>query len=90
MILAPAFAGATTLPKLLGPNPYALYARVAQILHPPAPVVPGIHPSAVVEPGARVAPSACIGPQAYVAGGPSSASACRSAPAAPWGGHDHR
>lgn len=69
VILAPAFAGATTLPKLLGPNPYALYARVAQILHPPAPVVPGIHPSAVVEPGARVAPSACIGPQAYVAGG---------------------
>jgi UDP-3-O-[3-hydroxymyristoyl] glucosamine N-acyltransferase len=54
---------------LVTPNPYATYARIAQLLHPLPEVVGGRHPSAVVEPGAEVDPSAAIGALAYVAAG---------------------
>jgi len=50
-------------------NPYATYARIAQLLHPSPPVEAGRHPSAVVEDGAQVDASAWIGPLAYVASG---------------------
>jgi UDP-3-O-[3-hydroxymyristoyl] glucosamine N-acyltransferase len=43
---------------LLTENPYATYARIAAVLHPPAPTVPGVHPSAVVAPSARIDPTA--------------------------------
>jgi len=69
VILAPALATATTLPRLLGANPYALYAHVAQILHPAAGAPPGVHPTAVVEAGASVAASAAVGPGAWIAAG---------------------
>ncbi|CAN5339957.1 UDP-3-O-(3-hydroxymyristoyl)glucosamine N-acyltransferase [soil metagenome] len=50
--------------RIVTQNPYAYYARVAQMfvaIHaiPPA---PGIHPSASVDPSASVSSSACIGP----------------------------
>jgi UDP-3-O-[3-hydroxymyristoyl] glucosamine N-acyltransferase len=51
---------------LVADNPYATYARIAQLLYPTAPVTGGRHPSAVVEPDAVVDASAWIGPQAYV------------------------
>jgi UDP-3-O-[3-hydroxymyristoyl] glucosamine N-acyltransferase len=54
---------------LVAANPYATYARIAQALHPLPAATPGCHPSAVVEPGARVDPTAWIGPQSYVAAG---------------------
>jgi UDP-3-O-[3-hydroxymyristoyl] glucosamine N-acyltransferase len=54
---------------LISRNPYATYARIAQLLHPAPPVVAGRHPSAVVEPGAQVDSSASIGAFAYVAAG---------------------
>jgi UDP-3-O-[3-hydroxymyristoyl] glucosamine N-acyltransferase len=66
VILAPADAAATTLPKLVTPNPYAAYARVAAILHPARPPAPGVHATAVVSASARVAPSASIGAHAVV------------------------
>ena len=59
-------AAATALPKLISDNPYATYARVASILHPPAPVAPGVHPTAAVDPAARVAASASIGAYAVI------------------------
>lgn len=50
-------------------NPYATYARIAQLLHPrPAPAA-GRHPSAIVDAGAEVDPTASIGAGAWVAGG---------------------
>jgi UDP-3-O-[3-hydroxymyristoyl] glucosamine N-acyltransferase len=52
--------------SLVADNPYATYARIAQLLYPTAPVTGGCHPSAVVAPDAVVDPSAWIGPQAYV------------------------
>ena len=50
---------------LLCDNPHATFARIATLLHPPPPLVPGVHPSAVVEAGARIDPSAQIGPSAH-------------------------
>jgi UDP-3-O-[3-hydroxymyristoyl] glucosamine N-acyltransferase len=46
---------------LIDPNPYLAYSRIASILYPAAAVQPGIHASAVVAAGARIAPSASIG-----------------------------
>jgi UDP-3-O-[3-hydroxymyristoyl] glucosamine N-acyltransferase len=66
VIVAPADAPHTPLPKLVSPNPYATFACVAQILTPAAVVVPGIHPSAQVSATAHVAASASIGPYAVV------------------------
>ena len=54
---------------LVARNPYATYARIAQVLYPTPPVLPGCDPSAVVEAGAEVDPTAAIGAQAYVARG---------------------
>lgn len=54
---------------LVARNPYATYARIAQLLHPAPPVVAGRHPSAVVEAGAQVDASAYVGALAYVAAG---------------------
>ena len=52
-------------------DPYLAFARLTQwwAEHSRPAVVPGIHPSAVVEPGAVVHPGACIGPLAYVGPG---------------------
>jgi UDP-3-O-[3-hydroxymyristoyl] glucosamine N-acyltransferase len=47
---------------LIDPNPYLAYARIAALMHPEIPPVPGIHPSAVVDGGAQIPSSASIGP----------------------------
>jgi UDP-3-O-[3-hydroxymyristoyl] glucosamine N-acyltransferase len=39
---------------LLTPEPYKAYALAAQAFHPPAPLRPGIAPSAIVDPSARI------------------------------------
>jgi UDP-3-O-[3-hydroxymyristoyl] glucosamine N-acyltransferase len=51
---------------LIDPNPYLAYARIAALMHPQASLAPGIHPSAVVAKGARIAASASIGPLAVI------------------------
>jgi UDP-3-O-[3-hydroxymyristoyl] glucosamine N-acyltransferase len=51
---------------IVTPEPYAAWARVCALFHPPVPVQPGIHPSAVVEEGASIDPSCEIGPNAVV------------------------
>ena len=52
---------------ILTAQPYLYYARVAQSLSPPEVVVPGIHPSAVIE--GEVAASASIGANAWIGPG---------------------
>src|SRR4051812_46816902 len=66
VIVAPAAVAETPLPKLVSPNPYATYARVAAILHPPPAVSPGAHSTACVDAAAVVAKSASIGAFAVV------------------------
>ena len=69
VIVGPKDREATSLPRLVVANPYATYARAVALFHPPRPVVPGIHASAVVDPAARVAASAFVGPHAVVEAG---------------------
>jgi len=61
------YAGA----RILADNPYAYFARTAQWFAALAapPVTPGIHPTAAIDPTARVAASACIGPHVTVEAG---------------------
>ena len=66
VIVAPADAPATSLPKLLAENPYATYARVAAILHPRHAPPPAIHPTAVIAADARVAATAAVGAHAVI------------------------
>lgn len=47
---------------LIAPNPYLAYARIAGLLYPTPPALAGIHPSAVVAEGAKIAASAAVGP----------------------------
>ncbi len=54
---------------LITTNPYATYARIAQVLYPEAACPAGRHPGAVVDAAAEVDPSAWIGPNTYVGPG---------------------
>ena len=49
VILSPRMAGETALPRIVHPNPYAYYARVAALLNPADKRPVGIHTTAVVE-----------------------------------------
>lgn len=60
---------ATAIPRIVADNPYAYYARTVALFHPPRAAVAGAHPTAVVDPGARVAPTAEVGPFAVIAAG---------------------
>jgi len=51
---------------LIAKNPYAVYARIASLLHPAPPVTPGRHATAVVDPSAVIDPTASIGPLAVI------------------------
>ena len=67
VVLAPAMAEATTLPRIVVPNPYAYYARLVGLLNPEAIAPAGIHPSAVVQ--SDVPASVAIAPNAVVGQG---------------------
>ncbi|MEX3526128.1 MAG: UDP-3-O-(3-hydroxymyristoyl)glucosamine N-acyltransferase [Burkholderia sp.] len=55
---------------ILTPNPYAYFARVAQMfIDLAAPKRPSVHPSANVDPSAQVAASAVIGPNVIIEAG---------------------
>jgi len=73
VIVAPAMRDdvAARPAAILCKDPYLAYARLTQwwAARTRTPARPGVHPSACVEPGARVAPSASVGPLAYVAAG---------------------
>lgn len=66
VIVSPAHASDTALPRLVSPNPYLAYARIAALLHPAPPPSPGIHASAVVDASASIGAGASIGPHAAV------------------------
>ncbi|MES2536712.1 MAG: UDP-3-O-(3-hydroxymyristoyl)glucosamine N-acyltransferase [Pseudomonadota bacterium] len=54
--------------RIITDNPYAYFARVAQwfAMQQAVAVTPGVHPTACVDPSARIAASACVGPQVTV------------------------
>ena len=69
VILEERFAEECPVPALIAANPYLVYARVAQLLHPPPPADPGIHPRACVDGQARVSDSAQVSAYAVVGRG---------------------
>ncbi|MDE2304773.1 MAG: UDP-3-O-(3-hydroxymyristoyl)glucosamine N-acyltransferase [Gammaproteobacteria bacterium] len=60
VVLSAADAADCPVAALIDPNPYLAYARIASLLHPTPLAEPGVHPSAVVAPAARVAESATV------------------------------
>jgi UDP-3-O-[3-hydroxymyristoyl] glucosamine N-acyltransferase len=69
VVLDASAAEACPVAALVTDNPYATYARIAQLLHPEPPPAAGRHPSALVEDGAELDASAYVGALAYVAAG---------------------
>jgi len=59
----------TQVARLVVRNPYASYARAAQLLHPEDRPAPGIHPTAVIDPSASIAPDCSIGPYTTIGAG---------------------
>lgn len=66
VLLEDSVAADCPVAALVCANPYATYARIAAWLHPPPPLKPGIHPSALIEADAHIDPSAEIGPFALI------------------------
>ena len=69
VVIAPQDEAHCPVPALISPNPYAAYARAAALLYPDASARQGVHASACVEEGARVAEDAWIGPMSVVEAG---------------------
>ena len=70
VIVPPEFAGDVALPRIIHPNSYACYARVAALLNPPRERPAGIHPSAIVHGAvagtARIGENVVIGERAAI------------------------
>lgn len=54
---------------LICADPYVALAEVLALLHPPAPVIPGVHRTAIIGDRADVDPTASVGPYAVVGDG---------------------
>jgi UDP-3-O-[3-hydroxymyristoyl] glucosamine N-acyltransferase len=67
VVLEPRSAAACPVAALITANPHALFARVATLLHPPPPLRPGIHPTAIVDARARIDATAEIAPYVLIA-----------------------
>lgn len=66
-IIVPAeYADQVPLPTLVTPNPYLGFARALQLFYQPPLVAPGIHPSAVVSPKAKLGEGVAVGPLCIV------------------------
>jgi UDP-3-O-[3-hydroxymyristoyl] glucosamine N-acyltransferase len=62
---------AAKMPCIVCDNPYAYYARTVALFHPARAIRPGVHPTALVEKGARVGTGAEVGPYVVVGAGSS-------------------
>jgi UDP-3-O-[3-hydroxymyristoyl] glucosamine N-acyltransferase len=67
-VLAGEFAASSSgrKPLLIAAHPRLAFARAGALLHPPKTYAPGIHPTAVVDPSAKVAASATIDAYAVI------------------------
>ena len=66
VIVAEAHRNATGVPRIICANPYAYFAKVSALLHPPAASVAGVHPSAVIDASAVLGVNVCVGPHAVI------------------------
>jgi UDP-3-O-[3-hydroxymyristoyl] glucosamine N-acyltransferase len=66
-VILPPEAPDPTMPTLRAHHPYLAFVGVVELLHPPKRSArPGVHPTAVVAPSARIGARASIGPHATV------------------------
>jgi UDP-3-O-[3-hydroxymyristoyl] glucosamine N-acyltransferase len=65
---------------LASKQPVLAWARVAGLFHPLAPLTPGVHPTAVVDPSARIAADAEIGPLSVIGAAAEIGARCRIGP----------
>ncbi|HUG72776.1 MAG TPA: UDP-3-O-(3-hydroxymyristoyl)glucosamine N-acyltransferase [Steroidobacteraceae bacterium] len=79
VVIEPRHMDGCPVDALLHANPHATFARIAAVLHPPPPPVPGVHPTATVHRQAQVDGSAEIGPYVLVAAGAVVGARCRVA-----------
>lgn len=69
-VILPADArDASSLPRILTPNPYLYFARVSALLNPPPRPAAGTHPAATVAQDAAIAADASIGAGAVIGSG---------------------
>jgi UDP-3-O-[3-hydroxymyristoyl] glucosamine N-acyltransferase len=61
VILAPENEKLTKLPRIVCDAPYAYFAKVSQLFNPVASQAPGVHPTAVVSPEAKLGERVSIG-----------------------------
>ncbi len=82
VIVHPAMCGRVpaSTSAIVTEEPYAGWARVAALFHPVRPLRPGIHPSAVVAPGAIIDSTAEIGPLAIIEDGAEIGPGCSVGP----------
>jgi len=66
VVLAARFAAECPVAALISSNPRATYARVAALLYPAPPAVPGVHPSAIVAADALIDATAHVGALAVI------------------------
>lgn len=69
VLLRPEDASDCPVPALLADEPYVTFARIAGLLHPPEPLPPGVHASAVIEASASVDASAHVAAHAVIGPG---------------------
>jgi UDP-3-O-[3-hydroxymyristoyl] glucosamine N-acyltransferase len=69
VLLSAADADACPVAALVAPNPRFIFAQVIAQLNPERPVEPGVHPTAVVAPDARIPATATVGALAVVESG---------------------
>lgn len=68
-VVSPDCAEAAPCPVLVSDNPYATYARAAQLIHPPPALPVGIDDAARVDASARIGDGVHVGPFAVVEAG---------------------
>lgn len=66
VILRQEDASESPVAALIADDPYAVYARMAALLHPPPVFPPGVHAGAVVDASAEIAVSAHVGANAVI------------------------
>jgi UDP-3-O-[3-hydroxymyristoyl] glucosamine N-acyltransferase len=71
VIVSEAERHSTSLPRIVCRDPYAYFARVAALLHPPPVVVPQIAATSVISAEAQVPRSAAVGPGCVIERGAS-------------------
>jgi UDP-3-O-[3-hydroxymyristoyl] glucosamine N-acyltransferase len=65
ILVSPDFSAAE-LPVLRHANPYLAFSQALELFYQPPRYAPGIHPTAVIDPSARVGAAAHIGPYAVI------------------------